>query len=177
MTLYGRKPATHPCVSSSSHKENRRYTHQSGVKAQIGSHRAFRSVTGSSAACGELLRLFSIPIVLPQGHNLRSGLPVKQDDRNAAFCAARLSDLLHRSYPPAAAISGFIAACTTTYRHSTPFQALYHHISLRQDCQGFFAGFFRKFAIFSGNFSKQMFAFFELLCYYKNNHTMQRCFS
>ena len=105
--------------------------------------RQFRSLQGTFAHLQH-------SYCLAARHDLRSGPPVKQDDRNAAFCAARLSDLLHRSYPPAAAISGFLAACITTYRHNTPIQALYQHTIPGRESQALFPGFFRFFCCFSG---------------------------
>lgn len=149
--------------------------------------RQFRSLQGTFAHLQH-------SYCLAARHDLRSGPPVKQDDRNAAFCAARLSDLLHRSYPPAAAISGFLAACITTYRHNTPFQALYQHITPRGESQAFFPGFFRFFRRFSlqnrgkcknrprlcfrQSFVKQMFAFWKHLCYTikKSGKIPVRCF-
>ena len=83
----------------------------SGIKKQkLVPTGAFRSVTGSSAAFRGRFCDFCIPIVLPHGAAPFSG-SVRQDDRNATFSAARLSDLLHRSYLLLAAISGFIAVC------------------------------------------------------------------
>ena len=83
----------------------------SGIKKQkLVPTGAFRSATGSSAASRGRFCDFCIPIVLPHGTAPFSG-SVRQDDRNATFSAARLSDLLHRSYLPLAAISGFIAVC------------------------------------------------------------------
>ena len=147
-----RKFATPPCVSPFGHKENRRvYTLCPASKKQkLVPTGAFRPLTGSSSALRGRFCVFCIPIVLPHGTPPFRG-SVRQDDRNATFSAARLSDLLHRSYllsQQSPASSRPVAF----HRHSYAYLALNHNTNTCPKSQAFFTNFFKKFWSFVLNF-------------------------
>lgn len=110
---------------------------ESGVKKQSWSHRAFRlSPAVPRLFRGTLLRLAPF-------YALTSSVFSTEviNAKSVAFSAARLSDLLRRSYLQNQQQSPASSRSASTCRQTTPFMALYHHTKPLSKSQPLFSNF------------------------------------